>query len=154
MDQISDGASIRIIVHRREVLVDRLETGINLLGSKNVETSHEAADQIAERIAGDGGTQTGDGGTQTGSGSRRTAAHARRTLAERCSLELHSVVLKGLMVSRSGRGTLSETGQISVDFASLEHSSWNRGHLFCLAFTNSGGLNLEMSGLERMPLKE
>lgn len=152
MDQISDGASIRIIVHRREVLVDRLETGINLLGSKNVETSHEAADQIAERIAGDGGTQTGDGGTKIG--SRRTAASARRTLAERCSLELHSVVLKGLMVSRSGRGTLSETGQISVDFASLEHSSWNRGHLFCLAFTNSGGLNLEMSGLERMPLKE
>lgn len=152
MDQISDGASIRIIVHRREVLVDRLETGIDLLGSKNVETSHEAADQIAERIAGDGGTQTGDGGTKIG--SRRTAASARRTLAERCSLELHSVVLKGLMVSRSGRGTLSETGQISVDFASLEHSSWNRGHLFCLAFTNSGGLNLEMSGLERMPLKE
>jgi len=86
--------------HGWEVFVERLEAGIDLLGSKNVETFHKPSDQIAERVA-------GNGGSQTGSGRRRTAArwsvHGSRTLTELLSLELSLSVLKVLVVVHIGR---------------------------------------------------
>jgi len=44
----------------RKVLVDGLETGIGLLGPEDVEASHESADEVAERLARNGGAQTGN----------------------------------------------------------------------------------------------
>jgi len=100
VDQIRDGASVWVVSHGWEVFVERLEAGIDLLGSKNVETFHKPSDQIAERVA-------GNGGSQTGSGRRRTAArwsvHGSRTLTELLSLELSLSVLEVLVVVHIGR---------------------------------------------------
>jgi len=58
--QVRDGAGVWIILQSRKVLVDGLETGIGLLGPEDVEASHESADEVAERLARNGGAQTGN----------------------------------------------------------------------------------------------
>jgi len=125
--QVGDGARVGIILHSREVLVDRVEARIDgLLGPENVETAHESADEVAERLAGNGGAQTG---TRRRGTARRRRRHAHRTLPESFSLELKSSILKGLLVSGRRGGSLAESRNFIVYFTRLEHSSWNRGHL-------------------------
>jgi len=55
--QIRDGSRIRTVSHGGDILIDGLEAAVDdALWFEDAETSHEASDQIAERLAGNGRT--------------------------------------------------------------------------------------------------
>jgi len=125
VNQIRDRAGIGVILHCREVFVDRFETGIDGLLPEGVETSDEAADQVPDRVSRKRRSHPGSGLLQRDGRRRRREAH--RSFAENRVLVIGRISDR-LTLHRVRGGTLAEARKIIVDFPRLEHGAWNRSH--------------------------